>query len=229
MAYAKALDLSANVKDQQLKVLHETIRNLQTQLLENKTKEKENLSKIIVLENKLKQANVKELLLKSRIVDASKGSVTSISDHASESNDSDKDVVCVDDAVDDRILEETPKSQSFKDAITSLSIDQNTKDHTNNRKMIDDNEAHLIGLISSFLVVHPFGASLKNISTYVQQVSTSVRLEDVDDVLRRHRCIFHEMELQSNDIESTDTLQQSSWKFCGFDQNPNVSTIVIHD
>lgn len=231
IAYAnnsKALDLSANVKDQQLKMLHETIRNLQTQLLDNKTKEKENLLKINALENKLKQANVKELLLKTRIVDASKSSVTSISDHTSESDDSDKDVVCVDDAEPDQIVEEDPKSIDSKEAITLQPLDKSENINSNSRQVIDENEARLIGLISSFLVVHPFGASLENILTYVQQVSAHFHTTDVEDVLRRHNSIFNESNVQSSGAE-TPLSTQNNWKFCGFDQNTNLSTIVIHD
>lgn len=230
MAYAnssKALDVGANVKDQQLKVLHETIRNLQTQLLENKTKEKENQLKIGVLENKLKQANVKELLLKTRIVDASKGSVTSISDHNSDSNDSDKDVVCVDDVESHQITEESLKSIDTKEANTSLELNNSENASSNIRQVIDENDARLIGLISSFLVVHPFGASLENILTYVQQVSTHYRFNDVEEVLQRHESIFNETNVESSSTESL--LSPKIWKFCGFDQKTNSSTIVIHD
>ena len=228
MAYAnssKALD----VREQQLQVLHETIRNLQTQLLENKTKEKENLMKICELENKLKQANVKELLLKTRIVDASKGSVASISDHASDSNDSDRDVVCVDDGEPDRIKEESPKPVDSK--VTSKPTELNTSESVGdgNRHMIDVDEARLIGLISSFLVVHPFGASLENILTYVQQVSMQLRAKDVENILDRYKSIFNETDHPANGVESSSSITaERKWKFCGFNHSNN-STIVITD
>lgn len=231
MAYAnssKTLDLSANVKDQQLKVLHETIRNLQTQLLENKTKEKENLMRIDELESKLKQANVKELLLKTRIVDASKSSITSFHEHATDSNDSDKDVVYVDDGESDQIAKETPKSNESKEATVSFESDKSESVSNRNRRTIDVDEARLIGLISSFLVVHPFGASLDNISTYVQQVSMHIRVKDVEDILRRHTSIFSAIEIPATGCESSITAEHK-WKFCGFKTMPNSSTIVIHD
>lgn len=228
MAYAnnsKALD----VREQQLKVLHETIRNLQTQLLDNKTKEKENLSRISNLEDKLKQANVKELLLKTRIVDASKGSINSISDHASESNDSDKDVVCVDDGEPDQTKEKSPKSTELKPIPKSSESKTSENLSEGNRQMIDVDEARLIGLISSFLVVHPFGASLENISKYVQQVSMQLHAKDVEDILDRYKTIFNAMDSQQNGVESSSSITtERKWKFCGFNQT-NASTIVIHD
>lgn len=228
MAYAnssKALD----VREQQLKVLHETIRNLQTQLLENKTKEKENLTRISELEDKLKQANVKELLLKTRIVEASKSSFTSISDHASESNDSDKDVVCVDDGEPDKTKEQSPKSIDSK-STPKPNPESNTSENVNDssRQLIDVDEARLIGLISSFLVVHPFGASLENILTYVQQVSMQLCAKDVENILSRYKSIFNEMDNQPNGVESSSLTAERKWNFCGF-KHTNTSTIVIHD
>lgn len=231
MAYAnssKTLDASANVKDQQLKVLHETIRNLQTQLLENKTKEKENLMRIDELESKLKQANVKELLLKTRIVDASKSSITSFYEHASDSNDSDKDVVYVDDGESDQNAKEIPKSNESKGATVALESDKSESVSNSNRRTIDVDEARLIGLISSFLVVHPFGASLDNILTYVQQVSMHLRVKDVEDILQRHTSIFSAIEIPVTGCKSSIAAEHK-WEFCGFKTIPNSSTIVIHD
>lgn len=224
MAYAnssKTLDVSANVKEQQLKVLHETIRNLQTQLLDNKTKEKKNLMRINELESKLKQANVKEYMLKSRIT--SKNSITSYSEHTSDSDDSDKDVVCVDDNEHDQITKETSKPNESKEATVSFEVDKS------DRQTIDVDEARLIGLISSFLVVHPFGASLDNILTYVQQVSMHLRAKDVENTLRRYDSIFNTIEIPESGCESSIIVEHKKWKFCGFEPIPNSSTIVIHD
>lgn len=59
------------VREKQIKVLQETIRNQQTQLLENKSKEKDLSHKISSLEEELKQEKVKQLLLKTKIVEVS--------------------------------------------------------------------------------------------------------------------------------------------------------------
>lgn len=212
--------------------MHETIRNLQTQLLENKTKERGNLSRISELEDKLKQANVKELLLKTRIVEASKsGSATSIPDHPSDSNDSDRDVVWVDDGEQNQLTEKPLELIDPKVTTTSPTSDLAKTEHVNDcsHQMIDVNEARLIGLISSFLVVHPFGASLENILTYVQQVSMTMRAKEVEHILRRYNSIFIENEIDSqpNGAESSITAERK-WKFGGFDHIKS-SAIVIHD
>lgn len=59
------------LREKQIKVLQETIRNLQTQLLENKTREKDFTQKIAALEEDLKKEKVKQLLLKTKIVEVS--------------------------------------------------------------------------------------------------------------------------------------------------------------
>jgi hypothetical protein len=51
-------------------VLQETIRNLQRKLLETSTKEKQNEAKIVELEDSVRESNVKELLLRTKIANA---------------------------------------------------------------------------------------------------------------------------------------------------------------
>lgn len=69
-------------------MLQETIRNLQTQLLANKAKEQNDTKKIKTLEERLKKANVKELLMKTKIAEASKLSKDTSSGKESEVDES---------------------------------------------------------------------------------------------------------------------------------------------
>ncbi|XP_037933202.1 ecto-NOX disulfide-thiol exchanger 2 [Teleopsis dalmanni] len=57
----------SDFREKQIKVLQETIRNMQTQLLQTKLREQKDLKTIEHLERKLKQAAVKQLLLKTKI------------------------------------------------------------------------------------------------------------------------------------------------------------------
>lgn len=57
----------ADLKNKQLKVLQETIRNLHKKLFELNAREKETDAKVATLEQQLKEANVKELLLKTKL------------------------------------------------------------------------------------------------------------------------------------------------------------------
>jgi hypothetical protein len=75
------------LKEKQIKVLQETIRNLQRKLLETNTKEKEHESKINELEEMIRESNVKELLLRTKIANKRSNSLsTGINDDASETS-----------------------------------------------------------------------------------------------------------------------------------------------
>lgn len=184
-----------------MKVLQETIRNLQTQLLDNSMKERENVTKINNLEQKLKQANVKELLLKTQIIKATKTTTKQDSD----GDNSDEDVVCLED-------EETIKVAKAKLATTIESIEPNECGKLIEKLSID--EAHLISLISTYLVIHPFGATINNLHIYLKNIFNNIELNELKNVLNRYKNIFYELNADSNDI---------SWKFIGFDVQTNIA------
>lgn len=174
-----------------MQVLQETIRNLQTQLLENKNKEKENISKITDLETKLKQANVKELLLKTKIVEACK--------QTSKLSDGDEsDVIDLDDDKAD-----------VKQQVTIVTQAKTEKNCAEEFK-IGLMEARLIGLLSTFLVVHPFGASLDYIFSYVQRAAPNLRPKELEEILSRYGSIFNE------EVSGVGAKIERKWKFCGF-------------
>lgn len=180
------------MKTQQLKVLQETIRNLQTQLLENKAKEKDNLMKIDDLEGKLKRANVKELLLKAKITGTSKESIAS----DNESNDSDKDVVLIENPIQ-----------------TKSKLDLNKNIIEQDFQVVGIDEVRLVALISSYLMIYPYGASLENIMQYVQEASAGSAIDDIANILQRHSNIFTQA---SGDNTATANDVTRKWKFCGF-------------
>lgn len=203
--------MKTDTKDQQMKVLQETIRNLQTQLLDNKTRERENLMKIHNLELKLKRANAKELMQKPKTTD---DSVTSLSDQGSDSSDSDKDVVCVDDV------------KSKPDKLHELDLTEVENGNENITQDIDANEAHLIGLMSAFLVVYPFGANLEIISNYIQQAAIRLSDDAIETILRKHKNIFREI---VTDKSSNLTNVEYKWKFTGFDSRANLVNDIVCD
>lgn len=210
-----------DVKEQQLKVLQETIRNLQTQLLDNKAKERDNLTKISDLEKKLKQANVKELLLKTKIVEVSKQSSVKLSDI----DDNDDDIVCLEDDDDDdhrnknndKDTDDTStERKNLSTVITSSKPVCGSK--ASQYKGIDIDEARLIGLVSTFLIVHPFGASLDYIYSYVQRVAAYLRPKELEEILCRYTNIFRE------EVTGVGAKIERKWKFFGFETEPAAIT-----
>lgn len=203
------LELDTDVREKQIKVLQETIRNLQTQLLDNKTKEKDNLNKITELEGKLKQANIKELLLKTKIVEAGKlATSVSASTMLSKSLETDGDICNPDipiiDLEEEKPLEVAqavpPQLQPFPPPPTIVAA-----------KCISIDEAKIIGLVSTFLVIHPFGASLDYIYSYVQRVAPQLRPKELEEIISRYDTTFKE------EVTGIGAKIERKWKFCGFD------------
>ncbi|XP_054711105.1 ecto-NOX disulfide-thiol exchanger 2-like [Uloborus diversus] len=75
---------------------------------------------------------------------------------------------------------------------------------------ITENEAQLIGLISTFLNVHPFGASIDYICSYLYQIDNTVRARDVESMMKRFPSVFNEA---STGIGAS---LEKKWTFCGF-------------
>lgn len=220
------LDFNSDVKDQQLKVLQETIRNLQTQLLDNKMKETENQQKVADLEMRLKQANVKELLLKTKIVDATKNTTISsaISVVGSETDECDNDdIVCLDDdenEVPAEVTAEVPLSLEA-DATSTASHTKNIDDTEQQipSRQLNTDEAHIICLAATFLVVHPLGAALDDIHSYIQCTMgnrSPLQPKELEDILRQHAAVFREK------TKNATATSECQWKFCGFEQATTV-------
>lgn len=191
------LEFDTDIKEKQLKVLQETIRNLQAQLIENKTREKENINRVTDLEARLKQANVKELLLKTKIVDASKlTSSASTSAKVSESDD----------------------GSEAKNAISEISPIVSVPSpppivvvQPQKSEPLEADDARIVGLVSTFLVVHPFGASLDYVFSYVQRSSPQLRPKQLEEILSRYKSIFSEA------VTGVGAKIERKWKFCGFE------------
>lgn len=196
------LELDTDVKEKQLKVLQETIRNLQSQLLENSTKEKENLARVVELEAKLKQANVKELLLKTKIVEASKQQVNVIAARP-------LDDVAVDVTVN------APATAIINLDSHTAKVDvmsaQPNSGAIVKAERIDMDVARIIGLVATFLVIHPFGASLDYVFSYVQRSAPHLRPKELEEILSRYGSTF------SEEVTGVGAKIERKWKFCGFD------------
>lgn len=195
------LELDTDVKEKQLKVLQETIRNLQTQLLDNTTKEKEHIVRVSELEAKLKQANVKELLLKTKIVEASKQQLNVIARPLD------------DVAVDVTVIAPTTSIINLDDRTTKVDV-MSTQPNLGTvvkAERIDMDVARIIGLVATFLVVHPFGASLDYVFSYVQRSAPHLRPKELEEILSRYGSTF------SEEVTGVGAKIERKWKFCGFD------------
>ncbi|XP_065359235.1 ecto-NOX disulfide-thiol exchanger 2 [Calliphora vicina] len=92
------LKYNSDFREKQMKVLQETIRNMQTQLLQTKMREQKDAKTIEQLEKRLKEAGVKQLLLKTKIRETNeklkdREACASVYSESSEIQDLDEEIV----------------------------------------------------------------------------------------------------------------------------------------
>lgn len=73
-----------------------------------------------------------------------------------------------------------------------------------------EREALLVGIISTFLHVHPFGASIEYICSYLQRLDTKISTTEVETLLGRLPNTFRQ------EISGVGASLEKRWKFCGF-------------
>ncbi|XP_056665154.1 ecto-NOX disulfide-thiol exchanger 2 isoform X3 [Monodelphis domestica] len=74
-----------------------------------------------------------------------------------------------------------------------------------------EREALLVGIISTFLHVHPFGASIEYICSYLQRLDTKICTSEVETLMSRLQCTFKQ------EMTGVGASLEKRWKFCGFD------------
>ncbi|XP_061581712.1 ecto-NOX disulfide-thiol exchanger 2 isoform X2 [Cololabis saira] len=73
-----------------------------------------------------------------------------------------------------------------------------------------EREAVLVGIISTFLHVHPFGASIEYICSYLQRLDTKINTSEVEALLSRLPCTFKQ------ELTGVGASLEKRWNFCGF-------------
>lgn len=66
------------------------------------------------------------------------------------------------------------------------------------------------GIISTFLHVHPFGASIEYICSYLQRLDTKINPTEVESLLSRLPCTFRQ------ELTGVGASLEKRWNFCGF-------------
>ncbi|XP_053895714.1 ecto-NOX disulfide-thiol exchanger 2 isoform X5 [Malaclemys terrapin pileata] len=74
-----------------------------------------------------------------------------------------------------------------------------------------EREALLVGIISTFLHVHPFGASIEYICSYLQRLDTKICPTEVEVLMSRLQHTFKQ------ELSGVGASLEKRWKFCGFD------------
>ncbi|XP_072292172.1 ecto-NOX disulfide-thiol exchanger 2-like [Eucyclogobius newberryi] len=73
-----------------------------------------------------------------------------------------------------------------------------------------ERQALLVGIICTFLHVHPFGASLEYICSYLQRLDSKITTSEVEALLSRLPCTFRQ------ELSGVGASLEKRWNFCGF-------------
>ncbi|XP_037644983.1 ecto-NOX disulfide-thiol exchanger 1 isoform X2 [Sebastes umbrosus] len=74
-----------------------------------------------------------------------------------------------------------------------------------------EREALLLGVISTFLHVHPFGANLEYLWSYIQRLDSKVSAGELERLMVRLPSMFRQ------ELSGVGATLEKRWKFCGFD------------
>ncbi|XP_023650647.1 ecto-NOX disulfide-thiol exchanger 2 isoform X3 [Paramormyrops kingsleyae] len=115
---------------------------------------------------------------------------------------------------DDRGSEErdNQSSEAATTAVVSCSQEkENLPEKGPPSPVKSEREALLVGIISTFLHVHPFGASIEYICSYLQRLDTKIGTLEVEALLGRLPCTFRQ------ELTGVGASLEKRWKFCGFE------------
>ncbi|KYO26584.1 ecto-NOX disulfide-thiol exchanger 1 isoform A [Alligator mississippiensis] len=175
-------------KEQQLKLLQQALQGVQQHLLkvqdEYKKKETE-LEK--VKEDKLQMEKLLETLREQQEMANEEDKERNTADN--QGTESSTSRICASSQEKECPLESTLSSSPVK----------------------SEREALLVGIISTFLHVHPFGASIEYICSYLQRLDTKISTTEVEVLMTRLQHTFKQ------ELSGVGASLEKRWKFCGFD------------
>ncbi|XP_019356018.1 ecto-NOX disulfide-thiol exchanger 1 isoform X3 [Alligator mississippiensis] len=173
-------------KDQQLQFLQQTMQGMQQQLLS--IQEELNNKKSELEQAKEEQTHTQAMLkvLQEQLKSAKE--LAEINGH-DESQANEVNVLTVALVNQDREKNSEKRSQGLK----------------------SEKEALLIGIISTFLHVHPFGANIEYLWSYMQQLDSRISANEIEMLLMRLPRMFKQ------EFTGVGATLEKRWKFCAFE------------
>ncbi|KAK6625582.1 hypothetical protein RUM43_005881 [Polyplax serrata] len=164
-------------KEKQLKMLQQTVQNLQKQLLDSKRRHAEDDVKLRGL-----QARIKSCALKKQ-----------------ENGDKDESFIEIIEKDEEFTVKEENEAPICENGQFGQIGTQT------------DRDARLIGLISTFLHVHPFGAGVDYIWSFLTKLDPAIKLTDVEALLNRFPSVFRQ------ELSGIGATMERRWVFIGFE------------
>ncbi|XP_030251689.1 ecto-NOX disulfide-thiol exchanger 2 isoform X6 [Sparus aurata] len=182
---------------QQLSFLQQALQGMQKQLLKMREELKQR-------EAELEKSFEDKQQLKNQVQNLKEGLQNLQNTHAMQLEMSKQD---------DRGSEESANqtSEATVSALVSCSQEKEGPTEKNPPSPIhSEREALLVGIISTFLHVHPFGASIEYICSYLQRLDTKINPSEVEALLSRLPCTFRQ------ELTGVGASLEKRWNFCGF-------------
>ncbi|XP_054453586.1 ecto-NOX disulfide-thiol exchanger 2 isoform X3 [Anoplopoma fimbria] len=186
-----------NTHSQQLSFLQQALQGMQKQLLKMRDELKQR-------EAELEKSLEDKQLLNNQVQNLKEGLQNLQNTHVMQLEKSKQD---------DRGGEESANQTSEATVSTVVSCSQEKEGPTEKNPpspVHSEREALLVGIISTFLHVHPFGASIEYICSYLQRLDTKINTGEVEALLSRLPCTFRQ------ELTGVGASLEKRWNFCGF-------------
>ncbi|XP_017263925.1 ecto-NOX disulfide-thiol exchanger 2 isoform X3 [Kryptolebias marmoratus] len=186
-----------NTHSQQLSFLQQALQGMQKQLLKMREELKQR-------EAELEKSLEDKQQLKSQVLNLKEGFQKLQNTHRMQLEMS---------KPDDGVNEENPSQAGEATLSAVVSCSQEKKGPTEKTPpspVHSEREAVLVGIISTFLHVHPFGASIEYICSYLQRLDTKINPSEVEALLSRLPCTFRQ------ELTGVGASLEKRWNFCGF-------------
>ncbi|XP_073520001.1 ecto-NOX disulfide-thiol exchanger 1 [Phyllobates terribilis] len=172
-------------KDQQLQFLQQTMQNMQQQLVAMQEELNNKKSELEKAKEEQTHAHALVNVLKDQLKNA-------------------KDVA------DSNNHDYLPK----ENGIVSVAVFNHDKEKDSEKQrqaLKSEKEALLIGIISTFLNVHPFGANIEYLWSYLQQLDSRISANEIESLLMRLPRMFKQ------EFTGVGATLEKRWKFCAFE------------
>ncbi|XP_076005055.1 ecto-NOX disulfide-thiol exchanger 2-like isoform X3 [Genypterus blacodes] len=181
----------------QLSFLQQALQGMQKQLLKMREELKQR-------EAELEKSTEDKLQLKNQVLNLKEGLQNLQDTHLLQLEKSRKD---------DRGSEESANQTNEAPVSSVVSCSQEKEappEKSPQSPVHSEREALLVGIISTFLHVHPFGASIEYICSYLQRLDTKINPGEVEALLSRLPCTFRQ------ELTGVGASLEKRWNFCGF-------------
>ncbi|XP_075395087.1 ecto-NOX disulfide-thiol exchanger 2 isoform X2 [Tenrec ecaudatus] len=113
----------------------------------------------------------------------------------------------------EKMLENLKEKESCASRLcaSSQENDYPLENTLNSSPIKSEREALLVGIISTFLHVHPFGASIEYICSYLHRLDNKICTSDVECLMGRLQHTFKQ------EMTGVGASLEKRWKFCGFE------------